>query len=79
MIEGKQMMKRHSFILLFLGLLCIAPIRSHAQDSQPPQVISLDRNISDVVWSPDSRYIAFLATDENYDTNVQVIEVSTGD
>jgi WD40 repeat protein len=31
-----------------------------------------------MMWSPDSRYIAFRATDENYDTNLQVVDVSTG-
>ncbi len=70
-------MKRLIVIFVFFGLLCVVPIRSHAQDSPPPQVIPLDRNVSDVVWSPDNRYIAFLGTDENYDTNVQVIEVSS--
>lgn len=69
-------MKR--FALVLFVLLCCAPT-GHAQEPQPPRSIALERTARYLVWSPDSRYIAFLATNEDHDTNVQVIEVSSGD
>jgi dipeptidyl aminopeptidase/acylaminoacyl peptidase len=68
-------MKRYLFILF--ALFCFSPT-GHAQESEPPRTITLDRRAERPAWSPDSRYIAFLAVDEEYDTNVQVVEVSTG-
>ncbi len=68
-------MKR--YILVLFVLFCFSPA-SHAQEIEPPRTIDLDRRAEQLVWSPDSRYIAFLATDEHYDTNIQVLEVSTG-
>ncbi len=69
-------MKR--FALVLFVLLCCTPT-GHAQEPQPPHSIALERTARHLVWSPDSRYIAFLATDEDHDTNVQVIEVSSGE
>lgn len=69
-------MKR--FALVLFVLLSCTPT-GHAQEPQPPHSIALERTARHLVWSPDSRYIAFLATDEDHDTNVQVIEVSSGD